>query len=145
MNPVQALFILRIVLAVLLYGFLAALLWIAWTELRAASREAEARSKQQGRLVVLDRGPLDGLQAGTTYPLFPLTTLGRAPTNTIPIPDETASLEHVRLALQGRQWWLEDLGSRNGTSLNGIPLTEATVLSSGDVIGVGRVLFRVEF
>lgn len=144
MNPIQVLFVLRVVLAVLIYAFLATLFWVMWKELRAISTEARAREQRRGHVIVLDGGPLEEPQIGAAFPLYPLTTVGRAPTNTIPIPDETASLEHARLALKGKRWWLEDLGSRNGTLLNGMPLTEATVISSGDVIGIGRVTFKVE-
>nr|MBP6804905.1 FHA domain-containing protein [Chloroflexota bacterium] len=40
--------------------------------------------------------------------------------------------------------WLEDLGSRNGTLLNGAPLVETAVISAGDVITIGGTDLKVE-
>src|SRR3990172_10132446 len=114
MSPVIVLLILRIVLAALLYGFLATLFWMLWQDVRAAAKETTARTRRLGRLVVLDSS-LPSLAAGTAFPLLPITSLGRAPTNTAALPDDTASLEHALLHLRDGQWWLEDLDSRNGT------------------------------
>jgi pSer/pThr/pTyr-binding forkhead associated (FHA) protein len=44
----------------------------------------------------------------------------------------------------GGQWWIEDLASRNGTELNGIPVDEPLVVSYGDTIQLGRVATRLE-
>jgi len=107
MSPVIVLLILRIVLAALLYGFLATLFWMLWQDVRAAARETTARTRRLGRLVVLDAS-LPSLAAGTAFPLLPITSLGRAPTNTAALPDDTASLEHALLHLREGQWWLED-------------------------------------
>src|SRR3990172_1025966 len=143
MSPVVLLFILRVILAVLLYGFLAALFWMLWQDVRAAARETTARTRRLGQLVVLDPS-LPSLAAGTAFPLLPVTSLGRAPTNTAPLPDDTASLEHALLHLRDGQWWLEDLDSRNGTRLNSQPITQPTPVVPGDVIGVGRVKLKIE-
>src|SRR5574337_740658 len=102
MSPLILLFIVRIGLAVLLYGFLAALFWMLWQDVRAAARESATRDRRLGRLVVLD-SPVPGLAAGTAFPLLPVTSLGRAPTNTAPLPDDTASLEHALLHLHDGQ------------------------------------------
>ena len=143
MSPVIVLLILRIVLAALLYGFLATLFWMLWQDVRAAARETTARTRRLGRLVVLDAS-LPSLAAGTAFPLLPITSLGRAPTNTAALPDDTASLEHALLHLREGQWWLEDLASRNGTRLNSQPVTQPTPVVPGDVIGVGRVKLKIE-
>jgi hypothetical protein len=143
MTPGLALFIVRVVLALLLYAFLGLLGWLLWQDVRAAGRAAESRGRRLGRLVVMESG-LTGLAAGAEFPLLAITSLGRAPTNTAPLPDETASLEHALLHLRDGQWWLEDLGSRNGTRLNDNPIGEPAPVMAGDVIGVGRVKLKVE-
>jgi pSer/pThr/pTyr-binding forkhead associated (FHA) protein len=48
------------------------------------------------------------------------------------------------LTLREGQWWLEDQGSRNGTLLNGTRIAGPTVVSAGDVIGVGRTQLKLE-
>lgn len=143
MSPNLALFILRLVLAVLLYAFLGALFWMLWQDVRAAARAATTRGRRLGRLIVLE-SPLPSLAQGATFPLMPITSLGRAPTNTATLPDETASLEHALLHLRDGQWWLEDLDSRNGTRLNDAPVHDPAPVVPGDIIGVGRVKLKVE-
>ena len=81
---------------------------------------------------------------GRLIPLLPLTSLGRSPTNTIPIHDNYASGEHALVALRGGQWWLEDRQSRNGTMINGMPITQPVIITDGDIIGVGNLSFRLE-
>ena len=143
MTPGLVLFILRVLLALLLYGFLGLMLWLLWQDVRAAGRAAQAHGRRLGRLVVLESG-LPGLPNGAEFPLLAITSLGRAPTNTAPLPDETASLEHALIHLRDGQWWLEDLGSRNGTRLNDNAIGEPSPVMAGDVIGVGRVKLKVE-
>jgi hypothetical protein len=132
---------LRALTAVLLLAFLAAIFVILWRDYRAAASAVEKGQRQRGRLVVV-RSP-DGA-AGISYPLLPLTSLGRSPTNTIVLIDTFCSQEHALVTWRGGQWWLEDRNSSNGTLLNGEVVTEPVVVSSGDVITVGRVEFRVE-
>jgi pSer/pThr/pTyr-binding forkhead associated (FHA) protein len=48
------------------------------------------------------------------------------------------------LSWKEEQWWLEDQGSRNGTLLNGTRIVDPTVVSTGDVIGIGRTELKLE-
>lgn len=134
---------LRLALAAGLYAFLIGLFVVIWRDLKAAAAESAARHRSFGRLIVLSADGT-GLPEGTAFPLQPVTSLGRAPTNTVALPDNYASGEHALLSFRGSQWWLEDLGSRNGTLLNGTAITEAVVVSAGDVISIGRVQLKVE-
>lgn len=143
MDRETALLVLRLALAASLYAFLIGLFVVIWRDLKVAAAESAARGRSYGRLVVLSADGT-GLPAGTAFPLQPVTSLGRAPTNTVALPDGYASGEHALLSLRGNQWWLEDLGSRNGTLLNGVPVTEPVVASAGDVISIGRVQLKVE-
>jgi hypothetical protein len=143
MTPGLALFILRLILAITLYGFLGLLGWLLWQDVRAAARASEARGRRLGRLVVLESG-LPGLAPGAEFPLLAITSLGRAPTNTAILPDDTTSLEHALIHMRDGQWWVEDLDSRNGTRLNETPIGEASPVMAGDVITVGRVKLKVE-
>ena len=143
MTPGLLFFGLRLVLALLLYAFLAALLFFLWQDLRAAGRLTAARSRRAGRLVVVD-STLPGVRVGAEFPLLPVTALGRAPTNTVTLPDDTISIEHALLHQREGQWWLEDLASRNGTRLNAAPISQPAVVVPGDVIEIGRVKLKVE-
>lgn len=137
------LFILRIAGGLILLSFVLVLFLTIRRDMRLAATQVAAQRQGHGRLVVTDSGGLP-VAVDTGYPLLPVTTIGRAPTNTIQLPDTFASSHHALLALRNGQWWLEDRESRNGTLLNGQPLVGPTVVSAGDVVGVGRVALKVE-
>jgi hypothetical protein len=143
MDPNVVLLILRVALALLLYGFLAALFVMLWRDVRAAARAASTRGRRLGRLVVLESA-LPALSPGVVFPLLPITSLGRAPTNTATLPDDTASLEHALLHLRDGTWWLEDLASRNGTRLNDAAVRDPAPVMPGDIIAIGRVKLKLE-
>lgn len=143
MTPEATLFALRVASGLLLMLFLFALFILIWRDYRATAIEIESRRRQRGRLIVVKADGMN-IKPGTAYPLLPLTSVGRAPTNTISLNDTFASGEHALFTLRGGQWWLEDRGSSNGTLLNGYPVEEPTVVSAGDVIGVGRVEMKLE-
>ena len=62
--------------------------------------------------------------------------IGRASSNEIPVPDERASRRHAEIYSEGDTWFLRDLGSRNGTLLNGSKIDAPTPLSAGNQIVV---------
>ena len=138
------LFIFRLGAAALILAFLGTVLLMLWVDFRAMTREIENRRVPKGTLVVLacDEGTME---LDAKFSLLPLTSLGRALTNSITIPDTFASNEHALIAYRGGQWWLEDRGSSNGTTLNGSLINEPVILSSGDLIGVGHATLRAEF
>jgi len=137
------LLVLRLVAAGSLLGFLGGVAYTLQRDIRLTAEQVQGRKQVRGRLVVLaNAGGYPPL--GAALPLSPSTTLGRAPTNTIPIDDTYLSSEHARVVQRLGQWWLEDQHSSNGTLLNGIPIHEPVVLSAGDVIGVGSLELRLE-
>jgi hypothetical protein len=135
-------FVIRLLLAALLYLFLVVVLIVLWRDLRAAAEAPAAIQERKARLTVM--ASCDGLEEGVMLALQPFTTLGRSPANTIVVPDTFASAEHALISWRGGQWWLEDLGSRNGTQINDVSVTAPTVLSAGDVVSIGRVKLKVE-
>lgn len=139
--------VLRLVLIIGLYLFLLAVVGVAWRELRASAIEtaspAEAIEMTQRKLVVVDAGET-AFHNGDAFPVRPVTSLGRDMTNTIVIPDPSASAEHALISARDGHWWLEDLGSTNGTFLNGTVTREPAIIAPGDVIRVGHVQFKME-
>jgi hypothetical protein len=137
------LLVLRLTGGLLLLLFVGALFLLMRRDMALTAAQVAARQRPHGRLTVISVEDVP-LEVGTAFPLLPITTFGRAPTNTIQLPDSFSSGRHALLTLRTGRWWLEDAGSRNGTTLNGQLLEEPTVISAGDVIGVGRVEFKVE-
>jgi len=75
----------------------------------------------------------------------PSISLGRAPENTVILPDDGyASGNHARIFWDQGRWWVEDLMSSNGTSVNDQLITTPRELAPHDVIKVGRTTFRIE-
>ena len=138
------LFILRGVIAVVLYLFLGLLLLYIWRDVRAAAPvQRETSRRTNGSLLVME-SELPDVPLGHSFDLLPLTTIGRGVTNSIVLADTFCSTYHAHIGWRQGQWWLEDQDSRNGTELNQTLITKPVVLSTGDVIAIGRVQLRVE-
>ena len=144
MEPELILFLLRLVSGLLLIAVLALLFVAMWRDYRSAVVQTEASRRAYGKMVELREIDDAYVATGQTFPLLPLTSLGRSPTNTIPISDDFASGEHALVALRNGQWWLEDRQSRNGTTINGMPITQPVIITDGDIIGVGSIRLRLE-
>jgi hypothetical protein len=85
-----------------------------------------------------------GLRDGSAYDLSQGATLGRGDDADIRLQDSFASSRHARLVPQGDVVVLEDLGSTNGTRLNGEPLGGPQPLHPGDRIQIGDSEFSFE-
>lgn len=85
-----------------------------------------------------------GLKAGAAYDLSDGAVLGRSDQADIRLEDGFASSRHARLVPQGDVMVLEDLGSTNGTYLNGEPLRGPQPLHAGDRIRIGDSEFSFE-
>lgn len=80
-----------------------------------------------------------GPTPGVTFPLEgDQLIIGRDATNSIAINDAEISRKHSRLSFQGGKYVLEDLGSTNGTFVNGQRLAGPVVLKPGDVVSLGE-------
>lgn len=144
MNLALALFLLRVLSAALLLTLLIALFLIIWREYRSTIIQVSASRRAHGLLVALQEVDGSYVMTGDVYPLLPLTSLGRAPTNTIQVDTTFASSEHALIARRNGQWWLEDRRSRNGTTLNGALINRPVVITNGDIVGIGTIHFRVD-
>ncbi|MCB5179579.1 DUF1707 and FHA domain-containing protein [Streptomyces antimicrobicus] len=69
--------------------------------------------------------------------------IGRDPGNGLRLTHETVSRAHAELSLRDGLWVLKDLGSTNGTTVNGRRVTGTAVVREGDQVGFGRVVFRL--
>jgi len=72
--------------------------------------------------------------------LSPTIQIGRAVDNDIVITSKRVSREHARIRQEGRKWLLEDLGSANGTFLNGERVLTPIELRDGDRIALGEII-----
>jgi hypothetical protein len=150
----EALLVLKILFLALLYLFI-------WRIVRSAAKDVrmpqesfvlapgsvpglgEQPQVETGRLVVVKSPALeegDEVQLDST-PLM----LGRGARNDVDLArDEYASSEHARIEPRRDGVWIEDVGSTNGTYLNGTRLTGPKRLSVGDVVRVGETELRYD-
>lgn len=148
-----ALLVLRLLAVAVLYAFLAIVVYVIWRDLGTA---AHAQDQDPDVTVVTDGIVVSGgsllvvssgesqLQAGDVFDLGAHATLGRATDNHLVLLDTYVSSYHARLDRRDGEWWLTDLDSRNGTLLNGVPITKSVPLVDGDVIGLGQVELKLE-
>lgn len=139
-GTVLSIWILRLLFLALLYLFLWGVVRVLLQDLRAAAREPGA---ELGRLLVL-ASPTGEPAVGAAFSLDAVTTLGRDVNNTIVVDDEFASGRHAVLTYRGRAWYLEDLGSTNGSFVNGILVEGVAPLGFGDELQLGNVRLRLE-
>jgi len=149
----STLLVLKIAFLVLLYLFV-------WRVVRTASRDmrlpqesfilkpalaggAIGQQIRPGRLVVT-HSPV--LEEGEEYDLnSSAVTVGRASQNTVSIDgDEFASARHARIEPRRDGVWVSDVGSTNGTFVNGIRIDRPRKLVSGDVVRAGETELRFE-
>jgi pSer/pThr/pTyr-binding forkhead associated (FHA) protein len=96
--------------------------------------------KVQARSLVVTEGPHRGatLDLGSS-PIL----LGRAQEASLVLDDDYASGRHARLFPQGSRWFIEDLGSTNGTYLDGTQLTRALPVEPGVPVRIGKTVFEL--
>lgn len=102
--------------------------------------ENQQPAKQQARQLVVVEGPLKG----RTLPLAASPILlGRAQEATLVLEDDYASGRHARLFPQGSRWFIEDLGSTNGTYLGDQQLTRALPVEPGVPVRIGKTVIEL--
>jgi two-component system cell cycle response regulator len=79
---------------------------------------------------------------GRRYPLSGTVNIGRDAENTIVVDSHDVSRRHAELRLIRDRWFINDLLSTNGTEVNGRPIEGETILSNGDLVNVGGVIFK---
>jgi len=146
MDNYQFLLYLRIGLVAILYLVILQIGLVSRRDLREAEKpevaSASTRTRQVvGRLILIDSGSTL-YKPGQQFALEPITTIGRAPTNTIVLESTFVSTEHTRILYKDRSLWVEDMGSRNGTLVNQHTITQPVAVSPGTILQVGDVRFE---
>lgn len=154
----QALLVLKIAFLVLLYLFIWAIVRSATRDLAVAPQESIVLSAQEaevlraridpalatprGRLLVLQS---PALEVGSTVEVTAPTRVGRGGENSVRLDgDDFVSSRHAVLEPRPDGVWVEDLGSTNGTFVNGARVTTARLLQPGDVVRIGQTDLRVD-
>ena len=104
----------------------------------AATDKGKGRRAAPSKLVVIGPG-------GGSYGLADELTIGRAPGCAVPLPDDNfVSTMHARVFRRDGDYWVEDLGSTNGSLVNGRRISAATPLRRGDRLQIGRTVLELQ-
>jgi pSer/pThr/pTyr-binding forkhead associated (FHA) protein len=147
--PVFVLNILKFAFLALLYLFIARAIRVIYLDLvgprvpRAsaqASVPAARKKRAQARELVVT-------EAGGTARTYPMSgeqlQIGRAEGCEIILQDTYVSQMHARVFSKDGEWFVEDLGSTNGTYLNRVKVAQATPIGAGDEIRIGKTSLEV--
>ena len=135
---------LRYVFLLLLYVFIILLIRAVYRDMKAPAPEPAAkpsrRKKKQVKpqlvVVAADRN------IGARYNITDHVTIGRAPGSNVVIDDTYASQLHARVFQSEGSFYIEDLGSTNGTYVNGRKISYPIELRQGDRIKIGKMVFE---
>jgi hypothetical protein len=109
-----------------------------------ARRERSSRSSRGGGSARVQVVAAMGHEPGTTFDVGEELIFGRSDGADIRVDDPFASSSHARIFDRGGVMYLEDMGSTNGTHLNGRQVKTAQPLSTGDTIRIGDSEYRYE-
>ncbi|MDO4842282.1 MAG: FHA domain-containing protein [Phoenicibacter congonensis] len=127
----------RLLFVAILYLFLFALVKTGIGMVKGTS------SKEKRWTLSVESGPkeLRGVQIAVNGPII----VGRSPGSDIVIAASYVSGRHAQFKLMGQNLFVEDLGSTNGTVVNGNRISAPAALKNNDVVSVGDVSIRVRF
>ena len=132
-------FILRILLSVCLYLIIFLFFYFLWKENKILSS-----SISQRRIPALSLNLIsDNVPFKTRIFHSPDITIGRSSNCDWQLPNDVVSNYHSRIYYHHKQWWVEDLKSKNGTFINSQKVVTPTVLTSGDEISIGNNKFQL--
>ncbi len=135
-----AILLLRLAFLAVLYVFLFQLLVILWRDLRVTAPAAPQAAGGPALDVIVPGA--SGKTVGEALPLAAITSIGRGAQNACILADPSVSAEHALVSYRLGQWWIEDLGSTNGTYLNDLAIEQPTVMHTGDIVRLGSVQLR---
>lgn len=131
------------ILTLLRLIFLGLLFLFVWQVARSmgdhVGRVAANPRRRVGEIVIVR----SETQAGHTYPVKDSLVFGRSEDSDVILDDPYASEFHLRFTAEGTGLMLHDLGSTNGTYLNGRRVTSPVTLSKGDAVQVGKTVMEV--
>ncbi len=145
---------LKLILLALIYLFFGRVLWAVWSEVRtpvmpvarvgggvaSRGRAKKTLGKSVPTFVVIEPKQ----HRGATYTLSNVLTIGRLEDNDIVIDDDSfISSHHARIEVRPEGTWVVDMGSTNGSFVNGQRLTGERSVRKGDRIQVGSTVLEM--
>jgi pSer/pThr/pTyr-binding forkhead associated (FHA) protein len=151
------LFLIRIAFLAILWIFVLSAISVIRSDMFGArvpeaARGAEARKEKRGAQkappkrrgspthVVVTEGSNVGERADLDHaPIL----IGRGNDAAIRLDDDYVSTRHARIAASGDQWFVEDLGSTNGTYIGTVRITQPTTITLGTQVRIGKTILEL--
>ncbi|WP_432477878.1 FHA domain-containing protein FhaB/FipA [Nocardioides sp. GXQ0305] len=153
------LFLIRLAYLAILWIFVLSAISVVRSDMFGARVPAEAREGGGGRRTRKPKAPkappkrrgspthvlvVDGANSGERAELDQAPILiGRGTDAAIRLDDDYVSTRHARIASSGDQWFVEDLGSTNGTYVGTARITQPTTLSLGTQVRIGKTILEL--
>lgn len=130
--------ITKYLLVLVIYSFIFRIVRLIYMDIRAITVSENAVALVPHLKLLTPVVGQGGSAVAELYPLVrPVTTLGRSTKCTVVLPDAYVSSEHMRIEWQRDRFFIEDLGSANGTVVNGAKLEGRLEIFDGDRISAG--------
>jgi pSer/pThr/pTyr-binding forkhead associated (FHA) protein len=108
------------------------------------SREPKPKPARKRRGAPTKLVITEGSNAGETVPLSgEAIMLGRGGDSTIRLDDDYVSTRHARFVTNGEEWFIEDMGSTNGTYIGNTRVTRATAITPGTAVRLGKTVVEL--
>ena len=136
--------IVRVGFAISLLGFLFLVVRTTMKELQEPLTSAiRSKPTMHAELVTVPGESESNVPDGLVFDIQGVATLGRSQSSRVTLDDSSVSAQHALIRPSDGTWTVEDMGSRNGTMVNGKPIAAAVALECGDSIQLGRVRLRL--
>ncbi|MFL6023190.1 MAG: FHA domain-containing protein [Marmoricola sp.] len=106
---------------------------------QSRSKPAKPRRGDPTSVAIVEGGNAGEVVSLANAPLL----IGRGTDAAIRLDDDYVSTRHARIASSGDQWYVEDLGSTNGTYVGSSRITQATAISLGTRIRIGKTILEM--
>lgn len=147
--PPIVLTVLKFLFIALMYLFIARAIRVIHMDLVGPRVPKQQGKSSAGKPVRRTKGAprvVAVLESGKPERMFTLEeelTFGRAEHASVQLDDTYVSTIHTRLFIKDGQWFVEDVGSTNGTYLNRVKVTSPTPIAIGDEVRVGKTIVSV--
>ncbi|AKL93718.1 FHA domain containing protein [Clostridium aceticum] len=132
--------IIRYIFIILIYYFIYHIIKLIYLDIKHINNK-QKKHFNSPYLKLVNRKESLGFEVQEFYDLKDVLTIGRRKDTDIQLLDKFISSQHAKITVDEGEYFLEDLGSINGTYLNGTQIQDAVKLKTGDRIGLGQVEF----
>jgi hypothetical protein len=130
---------MRFVLLGMIFVFLYKIIKVMYADLKNSSGSTDLSAG----IEVVEVDDECSIPLGSVYPLHPVTNIGRMPGNNIVLDSQYVSNYHAKVYIKNNSYIMKDMGSTNGTYLNGSLIDKPVIIKNDDLIGIGGVTFKV--